>query len=595
MFEWDEPRARGAAIALCAIATARLAHPGVETDVGVSILFREPELVAGLALAIALRPSPRVLLVIGLVAATFVPWRVEGSMPDVPPSQTLVDYEIRLLSDPIAGTFERRFRADVDGRVVRVSVPAQIEGDWSRGDHLTVDGVLRASPPDTEWAWSVGQVAELRVHRLKDYRAATGLDGVANGVRSRLRDGGEHLPRNRRPLYRGLVYGDDRGQGPVTIDDFRAAGLGHLLAVSGQNVVFLLALLAPALDRIHSMNVRVVLIVSALVVFGLVTRLEPSVLRAISMAGLVVVGRAIGRPVEAIQVLVAAVVALLIASPALALSLGFRLSVLATLGLIMAMTSGAPNTSEWRLALRATVAAQVAVAPLAVGAFGTVSVIALPANLIAGPVAGFVMGWGMSVGVLAGFAPDQAGTYLQLPARLAVGWIAEVASFAAAVPVAAANQWAVAVVVVGALMALMVLRADTSHRLIGALMLIVLSVVLLDDPSLPPGAHRVENGVTVIRSPGGVDVVVVDGPIDEVAVLAALRAARVSRIDLLIARDGGRGVAAAISTLRERHRVIDVWAPSGHRINGARVHPISGGHVGDLRIGGPGEPIVDSR
>ena len=40
----------------------------------------------------------------------------------------------------------------------------------------------------------------------------------------------------RRALLLGIVLGEDEGLEPALRDDFRASGLYHLLAVSGQNV-----------------------------------------------------------------------------------------------------------------------------------------------------------------------------------------------------------------------------------------------------------------------------------------------------------------------------------------------------------------------
>ena len=50
-------------------------------------------------------------------------------------------------------------------------------------------------------------------------------------------------------LFTGLVIGDDARQSPEMISAFRSSGLSHLTAVSGENVAFVLALVAPLLRR----------------------------------------------------------------------------------------------------------------------------------------------------------------------------------------------------------------------------------------------------------------------------------------------------------------------------------------------------------
>ena len=59
------------------------------------------------------------------------------------------------------------------------------------------------------------------------------------------------LPAADGALFRGLVIGDDRDQPREMIDRFRASGLSHLTAVSGQNVSFVLAAAGPLLRRLR--------------------------------------------------------------------------------------------------------------------------------------------------------------------------------------------------------------------------------------------------------------------------------------------------------------------------------------------------------
>ena len=90
------------------------------------------------------------------------------------------------------------------------------------------------------------------------------------------------LPICRRALLAGLVLGDDRDQPAVLRDAFSAVGLTHLLAVSGQNVAFVLAAAGPLLRRLR-LGPRLAAVLVLLAFFALVTRFEPSVLRAAVM------------------------------------------------------------------------------------------------------------------------------------------------------------------------------------------------------------------------------------------------------------------------------------------------------------------------
>ena len=75
--------------------------------------------------------------------------------------------------------------------------------------------------------------------------------GSPTGCAARSSPGAAPLDPRARSLFTGLVIGDDREQPADLADAFRGAGLTHLLAVSGQNVAFALALAGPLLRRLR--------------------------------------------------------------------------------------------------------------------------------------------------------------------------------------------------------------------------------------------------------------------------------------------------------------------------------------------------------
>lgn len=254
---------------------------------------------------------------------------------------------------------------------------------------------------------------------------------LANDLRRTLLGGAASLSPDQRALFTGFVLGDDRDQEPGVVDDFRAAGLTHLLAVSGQNVAFVIALAAPVL-RWLGLRGRLIAGLCLLVGFGVLTRWEPSVVRAEAMAAVTMVATTLGRPASTIRVLALATTAILLVDPLLVGSVGFLLSCGACAGI--AVLTGPLTARRVPLPLAVTLAAQVGVTPVLLPVFGAVPVASLPANLLAVPAAGPVMVWGLAAGLPAGLVGGPIAAMVHLPTRLLVGWIAGVARWAAGLP-----------------------------------------------------------------------------------------------------------------------------------------------------------------
>src|SRR5690606_20592924 len=181
-------------------------------------------------------------------------------------------------------------------------------------------------------------------------------------------------------------------------------GLGHLLAVSGQNVAVVLGAARPLLERVRY-RVRFPATLALLGMLLLVTRAEPSILRAAVMSGVVALAAAMGRSTSSLRVLALAVTALVLIDPLLVESVGFRLSVAASAGIVLLATPIAvrlPGPRVLAETMAVTLAAQVAVAPVALSTFGGLPVASLPANVVAAPVSGPLMIWGVTAGVVAG-------------------------------------------------------------------------------------------------------------------------------------------------------------------------------------------------
>lgn len=412
----------------------------------------------------------------------------------------------------------------------------------------------------------------------------------ANALRRTLVEGARPLGEERRSLWAGLVIGDDREEDPGVVSDFSAAGLTHLLAVSGQNVAFALAAVGPLLRRLGR-RPRGVASLAVLAGFAVVVRFDPSVLRASVMAALAVVATARGVGAPTVRLVCLAVVALLAVDPLLVHRLGFQLSVAATAGIAVLSRPIAARLRGpvWlRQAAATTLAAQIATAPL-LATLGGTSPAAVPANVLAVPAAGPVMIWGLSGGLLAGLVGGPVRTVVHLPTRVLLWWLVTVARTAAAAPFAPIGMRSLAVALgLGAIAG--ACRIPRLRRGLAAAALAVLVV-----PSLVAGVGRGEatdrpsaaRGVAVWRSRGTIVAVVGDG--DPARVLGHLRSEGVGSIDLLVVDGRGRGVLAVAAAVLQRHDVRALAGVPGVDIEGLR--PLGR----DALVAGPFTVTTDAR
>ena len=431
-------------------------------------------------------------------------------------------------------------------------------------------------------------------------------------------------------LVAGLAVGDESGQPPALADAMRGSGLAHLTAVSGGNVAILLGAVLglAALARLPLLG-RAGVALLALGYFVLLVGPQPSVLRAATMGVAAVAAVLVGGRRAGPSVVSAAVIALLLAAPWLALSWGFALSAVATAGLVLlappvaAWLGRTAPTARWPVGLRQavalTVAAQVSTLPLMVAMGGAVGWVAVPANLLAMPAVPPVTVLGLAAAAVSPVLPGVAATIGQVAAWPA-GWIASVAHAAADAP-AARLPWPSGwtgvglLVVVGAGVAgLRVLRSrlptpwrSTAVRVVVPVVLLITSAVVV---ALPPDRRGwppsdwlllmcdVGQGDAVLLNAGPGQAVVVDAGPDPARLDACLDDAAIREVPLIVLThfhaDHVRGLegafrgrsvaavvttpvgeppeeAAAVRTVLAAHGLTDVPVSAGARLRAGAV------------------------
>lgn len=360
------------------------------------------------------------------------------------PGETLSCSGVALLiSDPVPVGAGVRVTLDMGGvrhAATAFGSPARLLGGRLAGEKVFVDGLC--SPLNTQFAryertrHVVGRMSVSWVSERHSEPSV--LVRSANRVRESMSTGVARMDPGLHSLFAGLVVGDDRLQSREMVQRFRESGLSHLCAASGQNVAYLLALAGPLLRR-RTQRTKLLATLAVIVWFVVLTRAEPSVLRAGFMAATVAVNAARRRPMNARVVLALSTMCLLIIDPMLAWSVGFALSVGATAGLAWLSAPLGRIVGE-RGTLATTLAAQVGTMPVSLAVFGSVPVVSLVANPLALPVAGVVMTVGLPLSLLAALVPPLVpvvSAVLSVP----VLWVDTVARIGSAVSVTGMLNW----------------------------------------------------------------------------------------------------------------------------------------------------------
>jgi competence protein ComEC len=375
----------------------------------------------------------------------------------------------------------------------------------------------------------------------------------ADDLRRGLKDASAVLDDEEAGLLPALVVGDTDQMAPRIVDEFRTAGLSHLLAVSGANLAIVCGAVYLLAKRLRAgPRTAAAAAMAALVGFVVLAGPEPSVLRAAVMGAVALLALVLGRRRSTLPSLATAVLVLVFVDPALGGEPGFALSVVATASLVLVAPRwskalkqrGVPNGLAEAVVV--PTAASLATAPLVAGLSGQVSLVAVIANLVAGPVVAPATVLGVVAAAVAPLYRPAAELVVHV-AGPAVTWLIQVGRQSATVPGAAVGWpkgWlgALALLAVTAAVVLL-LRSKKTRTLVVAVLVggfVVLVPMKVIAPTWPPDGWKVvicdvgQGDALVLATDEPDRAVVVDTGPDPGAVDRCLKTLGIKRIPLIV-------------------------------------------------------------
>jgi competence protein ComEC len=392
----------------------------------------------------AARLAPAIAILGVACALAGAAWSVHGlASRAADPLRGLVGHVegARLVVDgqPRAGPYGSSASARLDGHPLEL----RARGALQQGAIVVVSGSLGPVPPSDgdfdrrTWLARQGVHETLAARSVEQVGRRGGVQGMLDrlrrGARAALAAGGDDEPAR---IATGVALGGTARLDDETLEAFRASGLAPLLAVSGGNIVLLVAAVlglawVAGMPRAlaHGFAIPAVATYAAIVGGG------PSVVRAAATGVLVSLAWLIGSARDPWHLLALAAAAVLALDPWALVGPGFQLSFAAVAAIhglapaFRAWLEGTPVPLRLCSPLAISLACTLATAPVAVAHFGRTSLVAsLPANLLALPAVAPLLWLALAACALWPVAPgatvalDAAiralGAYVGLVARL---------------------------------------------------------------------------------------------------------------------------------------------------------------------------------
>jgi len=193
-------------------------------------------------------------------------------------------------------------------------------------------------------------------------------------------------------ICEGLIVGQKDDISQEVTETFRKSGISHIIVVSGMHVNIIVWILTAVMSLfgIGKQRFTAIFYILGIWLFVLIAGIDPSACRAAIVATVLYIGMIFKKDADSYNSLGLAVVIMFIVNPLIYFNIGFRLSVLSVLGILI--FSGKIKEKVKFLprvfadAFAVTVSAQICLIPILAQTFGYIGFIGIAVNIIVCPV-----------------------------------------------------------------------------------------------------------------------------------------------------------------------------------------------------------------
>lgn len=315
----------------------------------------------------------------------------------------VLEIEGDIVDEPLVKDFTKTFTVETEEMSIKVSTDRY--SDYQYGERLRLNGKLstpfnfKSNGGRTfdyiDYLLKDGIYFEMKKPKIEILEGEGGsvisknLFGLKQGF---LRNLKKVLGEPHAALAGGLVVGEKSALGKELIDDFRKAGLIHIVVLSGYNIT----IVADSIRRILSFlprNLGIILGGLGILAFGILVGGGATVVRSCIMAIIALIATLLRKDYNVGRALFVAAALMLIQNPLILLyDPSFQLSFLATLGLILLSSPIEKRlgfiTEKFgiRGLFASTFATQIFVSPYILYMMGQLSIIGIVVNILVLPI-----------------------------------------------------------------------------------------------------------------------------------------------------------------------------------------------------------------